>query len=352
MRRLTSIAALALGTVVLASSCSTAPAPQAEGTPSGAAAGQPVSIDNCGVSETFAATPSRVVLLGFVSVAEVSAFVELGIQDSIIANLQTYGVSDDPALVDEIAALPSGGLSLNENFGPPAEQVLALQPDLVVSTTPVGFDANLGFATRSELADAGANTYVTPARCADGNPDATAEELDRYDNAGIDASYELIEQLGEIFHVEDRAADVVSHMTSSISATEDAVAGEPAIRGIVVSPGAMHGMGDAPLVWTGGIVDDVLERAGVANVFADAGTLGGLNITAEQLAAADPQIIITFTDASVDLDTFVDDLAAAYPQWDAVQSGTVANVYDGLYLGTTNDEAIAKIAKAAHPGAF
>lgn len=335
---------------VVVTGCSTT-AGSSDETPSSPDASA-ATIDNCGVEETFAEVPSRVVLLGFVSVAEVSAFVELGIQDSIIANLQTYGVSDDPTLVDQIAELPTGGLSINENFGPPAEQVLALEPDLVVSTTPVGFDANLGFATRDELASAGANSFVTPARCADGNTDATAEELERYDTAGIDGSIELIEQLGQIFRVEDRAAEVIAGITGSLDATEAAVANEPVVSGIVVSPGAMHGMGDAPLVWTGGIVDDVLSRAGVENVFAGQGTLGGMNITAEQLAAADPQVIITFTDASVDLDAFITQLSEAYPNWSAVKTSRIVNTYDGLYLGTTNDDAVAKIARVAHPDAF
>lgn len=334
---------------VIASGCSSGAGTPVE-TPRGDAAA--VTIDNCGVEESFAAVPSRVVLLGFVSVAEVSAFVELGIQDSIIANLQTYGVSDDPTLVDRIAGLPTGGLSTNENLGPPAEQLLALEPDLVVSTTPVGFDANLGFATRDELASAGAATFVTPARCADGNADATADEQERYDTAGIDGSIELIEQLGRIFRVEDRAAEVIAGIEASLDETRAAVAAEPAVTGIVVSPGALHGMGDAPLVWTGGIVDDVLARAGVENVFAGQGTLGGMNITAEQLAAADPQVIVTFTDARADLDAFVAQLRDAYPQWSAVRTSRIVNTYDGLYLGTTNDDAAAKIARVAHPDAF
>lgn len=341
------VAAAATATAALLLSACSAPSPE-PGAGSEAGEGS-VVIDNCGVELTFDEVPSRVLILNGVSVAEVSAFVELGIQDSVIANLQSYGVSDDPALADQIAELPTGDLSMNENFGPPAEQVLALQPDLVVSTTASGFDAGYGFATRDELAAAGAQTFITPARCADGNADATAEELERYDTAGIDGSYELLRTLGQIFRVEDRAEEVIAGMEADLASVEAAVEGKPAVRGVVMSPGHMS---DAPMAWTGGIVDDVLARAGVENVFAGQGTLGALNISAEQLAAVDPEIIITFGDASLDSNALIAELSQQFPNWTAVKTPTVVNIHDGLYLGTTHDEAVDKIARAAHPDAF
>jgi iron complex transport system substrate-binding protein len=80
---------------------------------------------------TFEKAPSRVLLLNGASVGEVESFVTLGIQDRIVANSQSYGVSDDPSMVDKVKAVPTGGLKLNENFEVPREQVLALKPDLL-----------------------------------------------------------------------------------------------------------------------------------------------------------------------------------------------------------------------------
>ncbi|MEZ5251695.1 MAG: hypothetical protein R2713_21545 [Ilumatobacteraceae bacterium] len=37
-------------------------------------------------------------------------------------------------MVEQIAALPTGVFTLNENFEVPKEQTLALEPDLVIST--------------------------------------------------------------------------------------------------------------------------------------------------------------------------------------------------------------------------
>lgn len=313
-----------------------------------------ITVENCGRTMTFDEPPSRVVILNGASVAEVGTFVALGLEDRILANVQSYGVSDDPALAGKIAELPTGGLTINENFDVPAEQLLALAPDLVVSTSAGGFDKNLGFATRDELAAAGANTLVTPANCASGNADATPEEQDRYATAGVDASFELLRLVGEIFQVEERAEDVVDDMEAQLSVVEAAVENTDPVRGIIVFPGmsAMSSNG-LPAVMTGGIYDDVLARAGVTSAFAGASSEMTSTMTAEQLAAADIDVLVlaAFT-ADEDLDAEAAEIFAAYPDWPAARANRYAKVSDGVYLGPTNAIAVEKIARVAHPDAF
>jgi iron complex transport system substrate-binding protein len=77
---------------------SNTPAPAA----AAAATKYPLTIDNCGRKVTFIKPPSRVVLLNGTSVAEVESFITLGIQDRILVNSQSYGVSDDPAMVAKV----------------------------------------------------------------------------------------------------------------------------------------------------------------------------------------------------------------------------------------------------------
>src|SRR5689334_19164269 len=48
--------------------------------------GYPVTLENCGESETFKKAPSRVVVMNGASVAEVSTLLSLGLQDKIVAN--------------------------------------------------------------------------------------------------------------------------------------------------------------------------------------------------------------------------------------------------------------------------
>ena len=146
------------------------------GEPLGCGREYPLTIDNCGTEVTFEQAPEKALLLYGASVAEVETMIALGLEDRIVANAQTYGVSDIDGMVEKIAALPTGGMTLNENFEVPKEQVLALEPDLVISTWSGGFSGDLGMATRDQLADAGINSFVTPSNCANGKTDPTAEE--------------------------------------------------------------------------------------------------------------------------------------------------------------------------------
>ena len=64
---------------------------------SAGSAGYPVALKNCGMTETFDKAPGRVVVMNGVSVAEVSTLLALGLGDRIVANEQTYGMSEVPA---------------------------------------------------------------------------------------------------------------------------------------------------------------------------------------------------------------------------------------------------------------
>jgi predicted anti-sigma-YlaC factor YlaD len=66
---------------------------------------------------------ARIALIA-VAAAQVGLALPRG-HDRILANSQSYGVSHDPSMVDRVPAVPTGGLTLNENFEVPREQVLA-----------------------------------------------------------------------------------------------------------------------------------------------------------------------------------------------------------------------------------
>ncbi|MEU5846205.1 ABC transporter substrate-binding protein [Saccharopolyspora shandongensis] len=342
----TAVVAVVAATTALVG-CSTsqdAPAPSANESSTA------VTVENCGRTETFTKTPSRVVILNGTSVAEVESFVVLGLSGHIIANMQSYGVSDVPSLAEKVAALPKAGLTLNENYDVPAEQLLALHPDLVVSTWSGGFDKNSGFATRDELAAAGANTLVNPANCAKGDPGATAEQKQHYETVGVEGSFDFLQLLGQVFHVEDKAASVIDGQKQQLAQVTDAIEGKGTVSGLVVSPGLTTD--GTPSVWTGGIVDDVLERAGVKNAFAGEKHEAAGTISAEQLAAAKVDVLVVFADSSVDANALAAKTFAAYPNWAASQAKRYVIVHDGLYFGPANAAAVEKVARVAHPDAF
>ncbi|PRY39645.1 iron complex transport system substrate-binding protein [Umezawaea tangerina] len=310
----------------------------------------PLTIDNCGRKVTFDRAPSRVVLLNGTSVAEVESFIALGIVDRVLANSQSYGVSDDPAMVAKVAAVPTGGLTLNQNYEVPREQVLALKPDLVISTWAGGFDEKIGSADRDQLAAAGINSFVTPANCAFGAPVPRPEDEARYRAQSVESSTELLMQLGQVFDVQQRAADLVNGTRSELAEVSRRISGKQTKSVLVVYPGmSMMNNNGLPAVFGGGVYDDIIARAGGTNPFGGKSTAELAEINAEALASAKVDVlVIGLFQASEKAELFADDLFRKFPQWEASKTRTFTSVSDSIYLGPLNAIAVRKIADAAH----
>jgi iron complex transport system substrate-binding protein len=313
----------------------------------------PLTVENCGQRVTFSRAPDRVLILNGTSVGEAESFVLLGLGQHVLANAQSYGVSDDPTMVAAVGALPTGGLRQNKSFDVPAEQVLAARPDLVVSTWSGGFDARHGFATRGQLTAAGINTLVNPVNCAYGKPDATAAEKAALRGQSIESSFTFLTLLGRVFDVQARAAALVRQLRGRIDAVRTAVAGQPTRKVLIAYPGMSmmndHGL---PAVMTGGIYDDVIRAAGGVNSFAGRGPSTTTTLNAEQLAVASVDVLVIGQFEPGERPAVeARQLFAEYPQWAAAKSGTFTTVADGAYLGPLNAWAVEKIAKVVHPGA-
>lgn len=314
----------------------------------------PLTVDNCGVPITFTAPPRRVLVLNGTSVAEVESMLALGLEDRVIANAQSYGVSDEPGMTERIAALPTGGLTQNQQFDVPAEQVLAAGADLVISTWSGGFNAEVGFATREQLAAAGTDTLVNPVNCAHGKPDATEAERRANAAASPRSSLEFLVLLGRIFDVQDRAYAAAGELADRIERVSAAVAGAPVKKMLIVFPGmSMMNDNGLPAVLAGGIYDQVLAAAGGVSSFPGEGRDLTRTINAEQLAAAEVDLLVVgaFT-PNENQEQDAQRIFDAFPQWEASKHRAFVAVSDGVYLGTTNAWAIEKIAKAAHPDRF
>ena len=81
------------------------------------------------------------------------------------------------------------------SFEIPAEQLLALKPDLVIVTTSGGFAPNSGQSSAEELAAAGINTLVNPANCTTGKENTTAEAQGAFERATVESSFDLLNLL-------------------------------------------------------------------------------------------------------------------------------------------------------------
>ncbi|MFC5745387.1 ABC transporter substrate-binding protein [Actinomadura rugatobispora] len=348
-------AALALALALAATACGT-PAAEPAGAARAAAPGRtayPLTLDNCGHKVVIARPPQRVLILNGTSVGEVESFIMLGLQRHILANAQSYGVSDDPAMVPAIKALPTGGLSMNQNFEVPAEQVLAARPDLVVSHWSGGFDAKKGLATREQLATAGINTLVNPVNCAYGKPEATPAEKRAHRHASIESSHDFLRLLGRVFDVQHKAADVTAGLRRRLDAVRARTAGRPPKKVLIAYPGmSMMNAGGLPAVWTGRVADEVVRAAGGTNAFEGLAPEAVSTINKEQLAAAQVDVLVVgLFQPAENAAAEARKLFAAYPQWKASRTGTYTTVADGVFLGPLNAAAAEKLAKAVQPDA-
>lgn len=308
----------------------------------------PLTIDNCGRKVTFARAPRRVVLLNGASVAEVESMIALGLQGAIVANSQSYGVSDDPTMVAAIKAIPTGGVKLNKNFEVPREQILAQSPDLVISTWAGGFDAKIGSISRDDLSAAGINSFVSPSNCANGATAPRPQDVTTYAKRSVESSFDLLTQLGLIFDVQGRAADVVAKARAAVTAIPAPTG--PRKRVLLAYPSmTMMTTTGAPAVLGGGIFDDIINRAGGVDAFSGLSDqqLAGINV--EALAAADVDVLVVgLYQPDDDAQKYAARLFAQFPQWPASRTKTYTSVSDSVYLGPLNAVAIKRISDAVH----
>jgi iron complex transport system substrate-binding protein len=335
---------VAVGALCLAAStaCAT-PTTAAESGDEKADASYPVTITNCGEEYTYTKAPSRVVVMNGGSVAEVSALLELGLEDKIVANAQSYGDSEVPGRVDAIAKLPTGDIELNEMMDIPREAMIGLSPDFVISTYDGGFRAEAGFATRADLTGIGANTYAPASSCGDvGTVSHTPT---------VEDSYAMLRDLGKIFDVTDRAEEIIADSEERIAAVEKKVKDLPEVKTMLLIPGMA--MGDPfSSVGDNGIWNDIMARAGATNVFSGASDSMFANPSKEQVAKTDIEALIVVNYQSPDSDADAKALFDQFPQWEAAKDKRYVVLSDSIYLGPSNATAVEEIAKAFHPDAF
>ncbi|MCQ8833930.1 ABC transporter substrate-binding protein [Streptomyces malaysiensis] len=304
-------------------------------------AGYPVTLDNCGRSETFKKDPGRVVVMNGASVAEVSTLLALGLQDKIVANQQTYGRSEVAGRAAAIKALPTGDVELNEGYDIPREAMFGLRPDLVLSVTTYGFDQKNGFATRDQLKQVGANSYVSPQGCDDDPSKMTVAD-----------SYRLLRDMGKIFNVGDKAEKLIAESEKNIAAVSEKVKGKKRPKVMVLFSNMSMGSNDFSSVFSNGIANDILAKAGGANAFANASKTLFADLSKEKVAATDVDALVVISYNDPNPAAYAKKLLKEFPQWSAAKNNKYVVLSDSMYLGPSNDLAVERIAKLLHPEAF
>ncbi|MBV2356716.1 ABC transporter substrate-binding protein [Streptomyces sp. J2-1] len=337
-------AALAAALCLLTAACGASSDDKAKGTAAEAAAsktGYPVTLDNCGRKETFAKAPGRVVVMNGASVAEVSTLLALGLGDRIVANEQTYGMSEVPGRAAAIRKLPTGDVKLNDAYDVPREAMLGLRPDLVLSTTSYGFDQKNGFATRDQLRQVGANSYVSPRGCDQNTAGMTIAD-----------SYRLLRDMGRVFNVSDRAEKLIAASEKNIAAVAGKVKAKDRPRVMVLFSNMSMGGNDFSSVVAKGIYNDILARAGGVNAFENASKGSFADLSKEKVAATDVDALVVIAYNDPNPAAYAKKLLKEFPQWPAAKKNAYVTLSDSMYLGPSNDVAVSKVAKMLHPDAF
>ncbi|MFJ7996085.1 ABC transporter substrate-binding protein [Streptomyces sp. NPDC096310] len=312
----------------------------ADGKASAAAAksGYPVPLDNCGVSEKITKEPSRVVVMNGASVAEVSTLLALGLQEKVVANQQSYGMSEVAGRAAAIKALPKGDVKLNDAYDIPREAMIGLRPDLVLSTTAYGFDGKNGFATREQLKQIGVNTYVSPQGCDQDTSKMTIAD-----------SYTLLRDMGKVFNKSDEAEKIVAASEKHIAEVAAKVKGEKQPKVMVLFSNMAMGGNDFSSVVAKGIYNDILSKAGGSNAFENASKTSFADLSKEKVAATDVDALVVIGYNDPNPMAYAKKLLKEFPQWPAAKNNKYVALSDSMYLGPSNDLAVEKIAGMLHP---
>lgn len=234
-----------------------------------------VEVDNCGSQVRVEQPPERVLAIKSTSIEMMLA---LGLSDRMIGT--AFG---DGPVPDEYADAAADVPVVSESV-PGREAVLDLDPDFIYA----GWESNLtdeGVGDRSDLAELGVQTFVSPSACKEKDYQPNPLTFDDVENE--------IRLVGRIFGVEDRAEELVSERRDRLTAaTERAKSYAGGKKVLWYSSGS-----EAPYVGAGiGAPAMIMESLGLENVYGgveDTWTSGSW----EAVLEADPDLIV-LVDAS------------------------------------------------------
>ncbi|MBT2901996.1 ABC transporter substrate-binding protein [Streptomyces sp. McG3] len=228
--------------------------------------GFPYTVKNCGVTTTFKAPPKRVVTMNQ-HVTEI--MLELGLTKSLVG---TAYLDDQvlPKYAEDYASVPV----IAKEY-PSYEQVLAANPDFVYGGYGSAFTAGDGRG-REALKKSGIESRLNTESCTKGDQP-------------MDTLYEEIREVGRTFGVTDRAEAWIKQAKADNAATAKKLAGLKPVSVFV------YDSGDKTAFTAGGegIGNELIQRAGGTNVFADLDKPFG-DASWENVVARKPEAIVIY----------------------------------------------------------
>lgn len=253
-----------IGLTLAVTACSTTPGDA--GGPSAATTAYPLTIENCGEPLTIETEPESILTIGTSALSLLDA---AGAADRIVARSGEFGAALPDDLSTDLSDVP-----IIDPSDPTTEKIVGAGADVVVGYGVFN-------STDEDLAAAGVTNIVIDGECS--HDDALTDATD------FDAIFSDIERLGSIFGTTDVASETVDSLRAQLSRLEESApekdTGSAAVVYYFSSSSTLSARGGQ------GIANDVLDRAGLENIYGDEPSVY-LETNVETLLDADPAVIV------------------------------------------------------------
>ncbi|MBX8515648.1 ABC transporter substrate-binding protein [Pseudomonas cichorii] len=167
----------------------------------------PLTIENCGLKLTFEQAPRKAVTIGQ---SGTEMLYELGLGDKLVGTSLWFNdvLPHFKAQNDKVERLADND--------PSFEAVIGKRPELVAVQLEWMVGAQGVVGTRQQFHDLKIPTYIMPSDC-EGKDNLVGADGTRLEPFRIDTIYKSIEQLAQIFDVQDRGQQLVAELRSRLA---------------------------------------------------------------------------------------------------------------------------------------
>jgi iron complex transport system substrate-binding protein len=298
----------------------------------------PVTVTSCGVPVTYDSAPTRAVSNDINTT-----------EDMLALGLESHMVGDFGVLGDGPVGQPVPSRYLADFRKVPdissdyftLEKLVSLRPDFLFAGWNYGLQVGTNL-TPAGLAKFGIKTLVLTESCVHVQPGT--------DSVSIDDTYEDLSNLGKIFGVEKRAAQVIASMRAQVASVRSKVASLKPVTVFDYDSGEA-----APFTGPGlAMPTALISLAGGTNIFAGL-KQSWTSVSWEQVVKDDPRCIIINdygTPTAAQKEQFLETDAASKNLTAVRNRCFLPLAYDEVTPSPRNAEAVVAIAHWLHPQAF
>ncbi len=222
-----------------------------------AATHYPLTVENCGVPQTFAQAPERAVTIGQAGTEMLYA---LGLGDKLAGTSLWFNnvLPEFKTQNDKVERLADND--------PSFEAVVGKRPQLVAVQFEWMVGAQGVVATRQQFAELQIPTYLLPSDC-EGKDNLVGADGTRLQPFKVETIYKSVSQLAEIFDVQDRGAALNTQLKGQLEHAKQQLAGKD-----LAGTSALFWFSSADLeidpyvAGRQGVADFMLQTLGVRNV--------------------------------------------------------------------------------------